>query len=537
MATRYGIAMTRAPEAGVPLGRIATPRLVYWVIAVCAVAGALLRLYQLARPGYLLGVTEYDDGVQFGDALRLVSGVIPYRDFVVVQPPGSVLLMAPVALLAKVTGTAWGLGIARLLTVAADTACIVLLGLLVRHRGPVTAAIACGTYAVYPDALVAAHTFLLEPWLNLFCLAAAVTFFDGDRVSGRGRRLGLAGVLFGVAAAVKLWAVVPLAVAAVLAGRRPRDAGVLAGGAAAGFGVLVLPFLIMAPGPLVQDVLVSQYLRADVWHRFQPLPRLNDLAGFNLDPGLPATVRTLVLLSFAAIVPVGYLAVCLAARRRPTALDWYALIGLVAVIGMLLWPSTYYPHYGAFAGPFIALAVALPVGLLRPAEHRHQMVPVVAVGLAAAMMIAAVGVGQFAAETRLQAWSDHATAADRLIPAGSCILTNNPALTITADRFTPDPPSGCPAMVDPFGAYLTMTGGRRQIASQQQLSSVRAMWLFDFSRARYVWIEARSEAQIPWTPALYAYFKSHFQPIGLVVGYDGHGRGAPEGGIYARRPA
>jgi alpha-1,2-mannosyltransferase len=108
MATSRETAAMRAPGAGVAPGRIATPRLVYVVIAVAAAAGALLRLYQLSRPGYLLGVTEYDDGVQFGDAVRLVSGVIPYRDFVVVQPPGSVLLMTPVALVAKVTGTAWG---------------------------------------------------------------------------------------------------------------------------------------------------------------------------------------------------------------------------------------------------------------------------------------------------------------------------------------------------------------------------------------------------------------------------------------------
>jgi hypothetical protein len=536
MATRYGIAMTRAPEAGVPLGRIETPRLVYGVIAVCALAGALLRLYQLARPGYLLGVTEYDDGVQFGDAVRLVGGVIPYRDFVVVQPPGSVLLMAPVALLAKVTGTAWGLGIARLLTVAADTACIVLLGLLVRHRGPVAAGIACGIYAVYPDALVAAHTFLLEPWLNLFCLAGAVTVFEGDQISGRGRRLVLGGVLFGVAAAVKIWAVAPLAVIGVLVARQPRRLGLLAGGAAAGFGVLVLPFLVMAPGPLVNDVFVSQYLRADLSHGLPALPRLSDLAGFHLDPGVPSAVRILLLLGFAAIVAVGYLAVCLAARRRPAPLDWYALIGLVAVIGMLLWPSDYYSHYGAFAGPFIALVVALPVGLLRPAEQSRQIVPVVAVGLVAAMMIAALGVGQFAAETRLHAWISPAAQADRLIPAGSCVLTNNPAYTISAGRFTPAPAygPGCPDVVDPFGVYLVMTSGRRLAASRQELSSVRAMWRSDLSRVPYVWIDPGSQGPIPWTPALYVYFESHFRLIGVVFGRGG--RDAPEGGLYARRP-
>ena len=215
MATRYGITMTRAPEAGVPLGRIETPRLAYAVIAVCTAAAAFLRFYQLTRPGYLLGVTEYDDGVQFGDAVRLVSGVVPYRDFVVMQPPGSIVLMAPVALLAKVTGSAWGLAIARLLTAAADTACVALLGLLVRHRGPVAAGIACGIYAVYPDALVAAHTLLLEPWMNLFCLIGALLVFDGDRLTD-GRRLAWGGVAFGFAAAVKLWALVPLAVIGLL---------------------------------------------------------------------------------------------------------------------------------------------------------------------------------------------------------------------------------------------------------------------------------------------------------------------------------
>jgi hypothetical protein len=171
-------------------------------------------------------VTEYDDGVLFGNALRLVSGVIPYRDFAMVQPPGSALLMAPVALLAKGTGTAWGLAVARILTVCADTANVVLLGVLVRHRGPVTAGVACGLYAVYPDALVAAHTFLLEPWLNLCCLAAAALIFDGDRLATADtRRLALGGAAFGFGVAVKIWAVVPLVLVGLLlavTARQPR---------------------------------------------------------------------------------------------------------------------------------------------------------------------------------------------------------------------------------------------------------------------------------------------------------------------------
>ena len=36
-------------------------------------SGSALRVYCLLRPGYLLGVTEYDDGSYFGSALRLVA--------------------------------------------------------------------------------------------------------------------------------------------------------------------------------------------------------------------------------------------------------------------------------------------------------------------------------------------------------------------------------------------------------------------------------------------------------------------------------
>jgi len=57
------------------------------------------------------------------------------------------------------------------------------------------------------------------------------------------------------------------------------------------------------------------------------------------------------------------------------------------------------------------------------------------------------------------------------------------------------------------------------------------MWRSEFSRVRYVWIEAGSKGQIPWTPALYAYFASHFRLIGLRFGH-----GLPKGGIYVRRP-
>ena len=190
------------PEAvGQPSGRRgARPGAVATVIIVATLLGIGLRLYQLSRPGYLLGVTEYDDGTDFGSAILLIHGYLPYRDFIMVQPPGITLLMAPVALADQ---GRWaprgGWASARILTALAGAAAVALGGLLVRHRGPARrASLTCGILAVYPDSVQAAHTVLLEPWLVLFCLLGALAVFDGDRLARRRRRLVWGGVAFGV---------------------------------------------------------------------------------------------------------------------------------------------------------------------------------------------------------------------------------------------------------------------------------------------------------------------------------------------------
>lgn len=509
------------------------PASVNLVIGMCACASLSLRLYQLARPGYVLGVTEYDDGVLFGNALRLVTGVIPYRDFTMVQPPGGMLLMVPAALLAKVAGSAWGLAAARLLTACADTASVVLLGVLVRHRGPLTALLACGLYAVYPDAIIAAHTFLLEPWLNMFCLIGAVLLFDGDGVARTAPRLAWAGAAFGFAVAVKIWALVPLSVALLLVAvgaRRVRPAAALAGGAALGLGVPLLPFAVIAPVALVRGVLIGQLLRnAD--GSVSRLARLADLAGLHLLPA-PFAAGTLAV-AIGLIAGACCAAAYLSAGRRPAPLDVYALLCAVAVTAMFLWPRLYYPHYGAFDGPFLALAVALPAGLLavRPVASRARGLLAPAAALTAVVLTAAA-ILQVRAESRLSG-NQVAAAADKIIPAGACVLTNDSAYIVAADRFYSDV-RGCPAMVDSLGTLFTMTGGRSRDATGAALRPVAELWQAGLERAGYVWLTADTVNQIPWDQRLYAYFSSHFRLAGLAWPHRWSNQDVPRPGLYVR---
>ena len=485
------------------------------------------------RPGYVLGVTEYDDGVLFGNALRLVTGVIPYRDFTMVQPPGGMLLMVPAALLAKVAGSAWGLAAARLLTVGADTASVVLLGVLVRHRGPLTAFLACGLYAVYPDAIVAAHTFLLEPWLNMFCLAGAVLLFDGDGIARTAPRLAWAGAAFGFAVAVKIWALVPLCIALLLVAvraRRVRPAGALAGGAALGLGVPLLPFAVIAPVALVRGVLIGQLLRNAGGSR-SPLTRLADLAGLHL---LPAPFYGGALAVAIGLIACGCYAVAyLSAGRRPAPLDVYALLGAVAVTAMFLCPRLYYPHYGAFDGPFLALAVALPAGVLAArfvaGRARWPLAPAAAL---AAVVLTAAAILQVQSESGLRG-NQVAAAADKIIPAGACVLTNDSAYTVAANRFYSDV-RGCPVMVDSLGTLFTMTGGRSRAATGAALRPVAALWQAGLERAGYVWLTADTVNQIPWDQRLYAYFSSHFRLAGLAWAHHWSNQDIPRPGLYVR---
>ena len=179
---------------------------------------------------------------------------------------------------------------------------VTLAGLLVRHRGVLVATVACGILAIYPPSINAAHTVLLEPWLVVFCLFGALVLFKRDDLRRRSAWLAWGGVLFGLGAAVKLWAVFPILGSVALTVRlpswRPRLAFV--GGLAAGFLAPVLPFAALAPHTFYQSVVTAQLTRIDV-SRVADSVRLINLSGMGLFSGVTATQALIV----AIIVALG----------------------------------------------------------------------------------------------------------------------------------------------------------------------------------------------------------------------------------------
>ena len=526
------------PQAGLR-GRL-TP--VNVVIAAMTLLALGLRLFYLTRPGYLLGVTEYDDGSYFGSAVRLVHGMLPYRDFVFVQPPGITLLMTPIALLARVTGTDWGLALARIATMLVGAAGVALAGLLVRHRGVLAALLACGVVAIYPDSVASAHTLLVEPWLVLFCLAGAVAVFDGDRITGSSRRLIWGGVAFGFAGVIEAWAIIPVFVIVLLGLRWPRRMAFYAGGVAAGFVIPVLPFAALAPRMFYKSVIVAQVggrvnaARMPLWYR------LREMSGFANDPGVRHLYILAVIAGTIAFVIVACVLASLLTRRLPPALEWFAYLTTAAVVGIFLWPAQFHYHFSGFLAPFIGLSIALPAARLVTAVQSRaagagagadagagagaegspagrsraegpgagQLLSWCAVALAVAL-IAAGTWSQATFESKLYPSAPVAmmAAGERLIPPGACVLADNSAYTLVANRFLSNVP-GCPVIDDGTGANYALSNGRSALTGAGRVPAVAALWHSAFAHAQYVWLTSLSRLRIPWTPALTAYFHANF---------------------------
>jgi Dolichyl-phosphate-mannose-protein mannosyltransferase len=514
---------TSSGDAAAPRGW-GTPGVRAAIISTSLIALAL-RLWILFTPG-LMSVTQYDDGPYFGSAVRLIHGVLPYRDYAFVQPPGITELMSPAALESYLGGTAWALVIGRFLCVFAGTAAVVLAGLLVRHRGALAVLLTGGIIAIYPPAAASARTVLLEPWLVLFCLAGAVAVFDGDRPTTRTRRLLWGGVAFGFGGAIKVWAIVPVLVIIVLCLPHVRRAAVFAGGVAAGFLIPVLPFVIAAPGRFYDDVVVAQLAR--IGTRTAAWKRFNSMLG--TPKVLSPTTVVVLAITVVAVVIVAQVAASMVTRRPPAPLDWFALVSAALIVAMFLWPPYYAAHYAAFLGPFLALSLALPVARLaeglasrratggQPAAQDQPAAPAATPWLARAGLIVlglavlAGAAAQAAPPSRSMARFDVPSVTLRLIPKGSCVLTDSAAYLLIADRFTSDVP-GCSQMVDSLGTDLALGDGRRPGSGAGRVPAVSQAWHQAFSTAGWVLLTPKSSVRIPWNPALLAYFHSHFHLV------------------------
>lgn len=456
--------------------------------AVIALA-LLLRAYPWFLPHTLLGVMEVDDGVYYGAARMLLAGRLPYADFTIVHPPLTSVLLLPFAALGAAVGDPYGMAAARLAMAGVAVANLLLVhrlaGLLTPRRG--AALLAAAAYAVMPDAVIAEHTILLEPVVNLFCLLGVLVL-----LRERSRPV-LAGALFAVAGGVKVFAAAyVLAVLAwlVLSARRHLLLPFLAG--TAGTGALLLgPFFLADPSAFWLDVVTTQGSR----------PNDNTSGGLvrMLDEVVPHAVSLLALLLLVGAVLLGARAF---ERRRPGSpvTLWLLVTGAVA-IAFANSPS-YFPHYGAFLVPPVAMLLSLAQG-----ARRWAVAGLLVVWTGASVSDVASTQGQ-----------GDLRAAGRLVPDGACVWSEGLSLSVAADVLRL-PDGECPGWIDGRGVNLTYNTDwpRDQeyypsagfLQTERWQRETRAQ----LSRADYLLLTSTPDRIEEWTPQTQAYAASRFEVL------------------------
>jgi hypothetical protein len=520
------------------------------MIAATVLALAV-RLFTLSRPGFLTQSTEYDDGVYLGAAIRLTQGVMPYKDFAFVQPPGILLLMSPVALFARATSTVAGLALARVLTVLASVACVPLAGNLVRFRGTLVTALTCFILAIYPSDIAAAHTLLLEPWMNLLVLIAANLAFSRGRLAPSVARLAWAGVLIGLAGVVKFWSGAPafvLLVIVVLACRSAarqeapgawRRLVAYLGGLVAAFVVPLLPFAASAPHAFYRSTIVYQAARVgtytplslrlahitgvidvlDYWGRVTLSAGSNSVFGQAVDADTTPTTPHLLPFVASGLLVVIVAAGFYLARRSLTQAEWFSLFTCVGALAAILGYSAFFYHYPAFPGPWLAILVAVSLGaLIERGAAAWSGLPVrqLAVG-AAGLVLTAACVLQIAEVKGLATPKGNAEISS-LIPPGSCVVADEVALIVSANRFESSKP-GCPVVLDSLATTLVLAHGQSVQGGADRNKAAIAGWKAILLRAQYVWLSPNHWKRIPfgYNSAQWAWFTDHFRQIAPKV--------------------
>ncbi|GAA3602865.1 hypothetical protein [Microlunatus ginsengisoli] len=417
---------------------------VFVVVFIVALAN---RLLPVLRGAGLSGVLGYDDGVYYAGAVGLVHGRLPYRDFLLLHPPGALLALTPMATMGRWAGETTGWEASRLVWMLMGcVTSLVVVGILL-PLGRLAAALAGLVYAVFPGAVLVERTTLLEGLTNL-CLAVALALLIGEFASTspeweptrRGRWLVplAAGALLGFAAAVKIWGIVPLAVLCVFAvvGLGARYGGAMALGALGAITAVCLPFFLAAPAEMWRMVVLDQFGRdqaLDVVQRTMQIVSMSRLAG-----GSAA-----FLVAIGALI--GLIVCCVIAWK---AKPYRVVVPLLAsMVGLLLISPIFFPHYlGALAVP-IALLTGVLTGVLTASPRCVRWRIAVAVAGCTALALDAVALSRIRSGESVPVQLTEAVQ-----PAPGCITSDDPnnllALGVVGRNVT----RGCVLVVD-LGGY------------------------------------------------------------------------------------
>jgi hypothetical protein len=498
--------------SGLPTIRLTQLRVIALLI-FCLSLG--MSLWQLSVPEFL---SSYDSGVYLASTIHLVSGVLPYKDFTFVQPPGILLLMSPVGVFSRVFGSHDGFILARVVSSVVTALNAALLAWLVRHRGRLAMVLAGGGLAFLPVSFFVSSSLTLEPYCMLFVLAGVLVILDRDAIGAQvsARRFAVGGLLLGFAALIKLWALFPLvALVVCLVPRYRRRVGVLVAAAASCFVALALPFFLAAPHNFLSEVFGEQLFRQAAPIQGAGLGyRLLVMTGFGPTTIAPST--TVAEVAFAILVVLVALSFSIRAPRG--SLDGFFNLATLLTGGALLYSAEFFPYYGYFLAPFLLGVVGLSIArLVAPLRATLGALPMTKAfrrilrlagetggGLTIFALVLYVTSFYSSYAWGLGLYGPEFAALTNRIPAGSCVVYSEVSYGIEANRWASSDPK-CPTLVDPLGMWMAW-GYQTKPAT----ATFAQTWKSFFERAQYVVLSTPGDSLVGWNPNVVTWFSDHF---------------------------
>jgi alpha-1,2-mannosyltransferase len=294
-------------------------------------------------------------------------------------------------------------------------------------------------YAVFWPAVFTEHS-VLQEGLGNTCLLAALVMLS-PLASGAPSKIRMvgAGCLLGFAAAIKIWAVVPMLILFAwayfhLSGRRAAHFLLGAIGACA---AACLPFFLSAPEAMWRMVVLDQMQRNPTAAHIAE--RLRDVLGLVI---LPADRFSVALIAALALVAAGCVVGWAVDVARPVIL---LLVGFTVLL--LLTPSWFF-HYSGLTAAVLAITAGAAAQRLRDLSANRQLARV-GVGVVVAAGLVGEAVGPLLANSGDRfPRSAFATA----VSGSRCVTSDHPSALILTDRVATNIGNGCPLVVDLGGA-------------------------------------------------------------------------------------
>ncbi len=419
------------------------PRASAWpkflLVAGVAIVGFLVRLMPLLIGGGLSFSGRYDDGVYYTAAESLTFGRLPYRDFMLLHPPGLIVALVPFATLGRLTTDPTGMAVGRVAFMMIGALNAVLVAILANRWGRRAAITAGLLYACWMPAVYGEQSTLLEPLGTTGILTALLLLCRRDPDSVRPRHELIAGVALGLSVTLKVWYAAPILVVVVaqLMRRRYGSAARTAAATVSAAAVVLVPFFVEAPGQMFRMVVLDQLGRAG--RTTSPFVRLPYILGVRpLANGHPAEIAVCTAIALTVVGLAGVLCLTDAPARL--------IVGVAALDGVVLMLTpAFFLHYGELTAAPLALVIGigiskLPGMMARPAASRALVAACAAAILVSGVDIAATPEGTAFPKAEFTAAA----------PPG-CITADDPDALIQMNRLTSDLRAHCVVPVDVSG--------------------------------------------------------------------------------------